>query len=76
MRKEVEEQKLRECTFQPKLSSRPPSPCAVRPNSQEVPVHDRLYQKKLAWEEKRCVRVLVAQTITGWTCLLNTAAGY
>lgn len=55
MRQEIEEKRLQECTFKPKVSSRPPSPArGGRVQQPNVPVHDRLYQKQLAWEEKRC----------------------
>ncbi|KAL6763739.1 hypothetical protein V8C86DRAFT_2489310 [Haematococcus lacustris] len=49
VRKEAREEELRECTFAPR-TGRAPSPAVVQRSG---PVHERLYNTRPAWEEKR-----------------------
>lgn len=53
IRAEEEAERLRECTFQPKIMSRSSSPTAVV--GQGMLVHDRLHYQKNSWEAKRWV---------------------
>eukprot|EP00798_Chlamydomonas_sp_ICE-L_P015263 gene15263-21345_t len=54
IRREIEEKELKECTFTPRTNSAHRSASASRVRT-ELPVHERLYQPKPAWEEKRAL---------------------